>query len=434
MINLNENTFNKLTHIIYYEWFLDIRGGGPTGYLANLLDGLNRVDSPESPLIFFDTDIKHPVPAEQPLGTIHQIAHNFFYRNERLKNLYTNYISRYQKNAYENYLNFLNHPEKIFCNQDLFKNINLNTTRTIHTHTVGDAVKVKNTLKQLGLHNIKVMLTCHTPEVPSNEYYKSYLEQGHNIKHSKAIQDGWKNVERQAFDDSDILVFPSPEAMEPLIETMPEFNSIIREKDIRFMATGAKKLTPKLTREEARKKYGVEGKFVIGYVGRHNEIKGYDILQEAAKQVLPKNPSTCFLIGGALGNTFSPLKHERWIEAGWVNPADLFMALDAFILPNRMTYYDLVLLEVMSMGIPVIASATGGNKSVQATTNSLILYNNTAADLAAKIIEFCNFSSNDIENLRNKTKASYDHNFTPIHFANRYKNMLLQIYQDYNLL
>lgn len=34
MINLN-NEYEQLQHIIYYEWYLDIRAGGPTGYLAN---------------------------------------------------------------------------------------------------------------------------------------------------------------------------------------------------------------------------------------------------------------------------------------------------------------------------------------------------------------------------------------------------------------
>ncbi|WP_302163890.1 hypothetical protein, partial [uncultured Clostridium sp.] len=55
MINLNEKRMNQLEHIIYYEWYLDIRAGGPTGYLANLLDGINRTEDNKNPLILFDT-------------------------------------------------------------------------------------------------------------------------------------------------------------------------------------------------------------------------------------------------------------------------------------------------------------------------------------------------------------------------------------------
>lgn len=186
-----------------------------------------------------------------------------------------------------------------------------------------------------------------------------------------------------------------------------------------------------LNQRRSQKKYGVSGKFVIGYVGRHNEIKGYDILKEAARKVLFQNENTCFLIGGKQGNTYSPLQHERWIEAGWTNPADLFMAIDVFVLPNRMTYFDLVLLEVMSAGIPVIASATGGNKSVQNMTDALILYQNTAVDLAEKIMEFSQLSDTNRKTISQKVLSSYEQFYTTKIFAEKYKNLINNIYNDY---
>ena len=222
--------------------------------------------------------------------------------------------------------------------------------------------------------------------------------------------------------------------MEPLQETMDGFNDISRKKDIRFIETGAKKLCSSLTKEEAKKKYGVSGKFVIGYVGRHNEIKGYDILKEAAQKVLSQNENICFLIGGKQGNTYSPLQHERWIEAGWTNPSDLFMAIDVFVLPNRMTYFDLVLLEVMSAGVPVIASATGGNKSVQSMTGALILYQNTAADLAEKIMEFSHLSDENRKSAGQKIQNTYEQFYTTKIFAEKYKNLINNIYRDYKFI
>lgn len=434
MINTNINHFDKLTHIIYYEWFLDIRGGGPTGYLANLLDGLNRIDNNDNPLIFFNNDIKTPGQiSENPKG-IHLLAHKFFYQNSILKSFYINHVSRYQHTAHDNYVDFLKNYDNMFCNPNLFNNINFDCTKTIHVHTVGDAVKVKNSLTRLNISNVKILLTCHTPETPSNEYYKTYLEQGHNQARAMEIKHGWSLVERKAFEYSDILVFPSKESMEPLLLTMNGFSNIIQNKDIRFIETGAKKLHSSLTKEEAKKKYGVSGKFVIGYVGRHNEIKGYDILQKAAQIALSQNENICFLIGGSQGNTFSPLAHERWIEAGWVNPADLFTAIDVFILPNRMTYYDLVLLEVMSMGVPVIASSTGGNKSVHEKTNALILYDNSAEDLAKKILDFSACPVAEIEKIGQETLSAYETNFTPALFAERYRKLINQIYSDYHFI
>lgn len=434
MINLQKKSLGELYHIIYYEWYMDIRAGGPTGYLANLMDGLNRIENNENPLVLFDTMEKNPPSSPPEIKGFYKTVHNFFYQNDCLKSFYINNISRYQKQEHKNYIDFLSNVNDIYCNQNFFEKIDLKHTKTIHVHTVGDAVKVANTLARVRARDIKLMLTCHTPEAPSDEYYKTYLEQGHSRKRAEEVRKYWQVLEKRAFERSDILVFPSKEAMEPLKATMDGFSDIISNKDIRFIASGAKELISTLTREEAKKKYGVEGKFVVGYVGRHNEIKGYDILQEAAKKVLNANKDICFLIGGTQGNTFKPLNHDRWIEAGWVNPADLFMALDVFILPNRMTYFDLVLLEVMSMGIPVIASNTGGNKSVQALTDALILYNNKADNLAEAILKFSKNSFEELLTKRENIKSAYLKNYTPSVFAANYLHMINQIYHDYDFI
>ena len=430
MINLNNYNFNKLNHVIYYEWYLDIRAGGPTGYLANLLDGLNRIENNTNPMIFFDTLPKQP-PALEPIisGNIKTI-HDFFYKSEKRKSFYVNYISRYQKQKYTEYSNFLKNIDNMYCNPDLLKNININRTRTIHVHTVGDAVKLKNSLNSAGNRSTKIMLTCHTPEAPSDEYFKAYLEEGHNLDRATTIKNLWKCIEKRAFESADILVFPSIESMEPLSLTMDGFSELSKKKDIRFLPSGAKALKSVLTKEQAKKKYGVEGKFVIGYVGRHNEIKGYDILKSAAERVLKKDKNICFLIGGSQGKTFNALNDVNWIEAGWVNPADLFMALDAFVLPNRMTYFDLVLLEVMSMGIPIIASNTGGNKSVQNATNALALYNDID-DLVHTILNFKSKDAGELECISQNVYSAYMENYTPEIFATNYLNLINQIYDDY---
>ena len=211
---------------------------------------------------------------------------------------------------------------------------------------------------------------------------------------------------------------------------MDGFSELSKKKDIRFLPSGAKALKSVLTKEQAKKKYGVEGKFVIGYVGRHNEIKGYDILKSAAERVLKKDKNICFLIGGSQGKTFNALNDVNWIEAGWVNPADLFMALDAFVLPNRMTYFDLVLLEVMSMGIPIIASNTGGNKSVQNATNALALYNDID-DLVHTILNFKSKDAGELECISQNVYSAYMENYTPEIFATNYLNLINQIYDDY---
>lgn len=431
MSDWKEINHSRWQHVVYYEWHMDIRAGGPTGYLANLLEGLNHIPNSTDPLIVFETAKKQAPQQPEQLKKIYQWIHAYVDKNEQRKRFYVNHISRHSKQEHDNYVQFLSHADRMYCIPELFQRIDLKRTKTIHVHTVGDAVKVKNSLKKAGADHTKVILTSHTPEAPSDEYYKGYLEQWYSKERAEQIKRLWRQVERKAFTDADLLVFPCKEAMEPLRATMDGFDALIRGKDIRFVPSGAKQLVSRLSKEEAKKKYGLEGKFVVGYVGRHNQIKGYDILQKAAKKIWKQQKDICFLIGGAQGNAFLPLSDQRWREAGWVDPADLFQALDVFVLPNRMTYFDLVLLEAMSMGTAVIASDTGGNKTVQNTTQALQLFDGTPESLAAQILDFFRKSQEEQEAMRKNIQVAYMQHYTPELFAGRYVELVQQIYADY---
>ena len=53
----------------------------------------------------------------------------------------------------------------------------------------------------------------------------------------------------------------------------------------------------------------------------------------------------------------------------------MIAASDVFLLPNRETYFDLILLEVLSLGVPVVLSNTGGNKYFKKfQTKGLLFY------------------------------------------------------------
>lgn len=43
----------KKVHCIYFDWYLDPRAGGPTGYLANLRSGVQLNQSDFKERIFF---------------------------------------------------------------------------------------------------------------------------------------------------------------------------------------------------------------------------------------------------------------------------------------------------------------------------------------------------------------------------------------------
>ena len=102
--------------------------------------------------------------------------------------------------------------------------------------------------------------------------------------------------------------------------------------------------------------------FVITYIGRHSAIKGYDQLKLLGERILRMFDDVYFVIAGN-ELPLMRLDHERWIELGWVDyGAELIASSDLFILPNKETYFDIIALEVLRGGTPMMLSLTGGNK------------------------------------------------------------------------
>lgn len=421
-------------HHVYIEWFLNGRAGGPPGYLANLLYGYNQVSNYDEPLIIFNAYRgTEPPKAVSKKSVLPAIVRGILSVFPGGKDFFINHLSRTQKKAFKDMTAFLSDTDKIMPDAGLIKSIDFSRTKSIHVHNVAEVVKIKNYLRKNYLDSIKVILTCHTPESIAKEQYALSVACGQSKKRAHIIENMWSELEKRGYREADIIIFPSKEAMEPMLNDVPEFKNIIKDKDIRFMATGSKQICSSLTKEEAKKKYGVSGKIVIGYIGRHNAVKGYDLLKEAAQRILKQRDDVVFLIGGAQGTEFAPLDSPSWIEAGWVNPADMLRALDVFVLPNRQTYYDLVLLEVLSMGVPTVATATGGNKSVKEIADDLVLCSVDSDSLADNILRVISLSQDELAAKGKRLQKHYENYFTEKHMAERYVETIRQIYNDYDL-
>lgn len=227
----------------------------------------------------------------------------------------------------------------------------------IHFHSAEKMYLCRDFLNQ---YHGKVILTSHCP----CGIYKERIDKLNpfDYKLMRNQIDKLEELDRYAFERADYIIFPCKDAEEPYFNTWPRYTSIRKDEKYRYMPTGIIACHAKINRENYRKKYGIPNDaFVISYVGRHNEIKGYADLRQMGEQVL-KDPNTYFLIGGK-EEPIKGLDNDRWIEVGWTtDPYSLIAASDVFVLPNRETYFDLVLLEVLSLGIPVVLSDTGGNK------------------------------------------------------------------------
>lgn len=409
--DLPESIINLIgpLHCIYFDWFLDIRAGGPTGYLANLKNALDLTNNSFKEKIFFACRGKTNISAMSPK------IKKFTPLSSQLNDLWS-----------------VKEIRNSIANPTLLNDLFLSQVKTIHCHTVFDVIKVHNFfLKKPEISKPKIILSAHSPESIGQEQYDYKVSLGYDPSIALKIKKEWQQIEELAFFLSDIWIFPSYEAMEPAREFVPNFQFMEQDKDIRFVKTGVKSISDGEGRKKIRAKYSIpENAKVVGFLGRHNEIKGYDILKGAAGELLKTDSNLYFLLGGSVSE-IPPLKNNRWIECGRVDPKDFLDALDLFVLPNRKTYYDLIFLEVISRGIPILAANNGGNISLSKDIPSVLTFNCEIKSLVMEINNFFNIGHDERLRISKELKAAYLNDFDLQAFGERYINCIRSIHSDY---
>jgi glycosyltransferase involved in cell wall biosynthesis len=153
-----------------------------------------------------------------------------------------------------------------------------------------------------------------------------------------------------------------------------------------------------LSRSEARafleKEAGVslEGKFLIGSIGRLAYPKNYELFIEAASLLARSHPEAASLVigSGPQKETYEKLIKQRgladkfFILKGMEGASRYLKGFDLFALPSLYEGMSMTLLEAIGAGIPVLASSVGGNPEVLLGDERQLFTSGNAQDLAAK--------------------------------------------------
>ena len=135
---------------------------------------------------------------------------------------------------------------------------------------------------------------------------------------------------------------------------------------------------------------------VVGTAGPLEAIKGVPYLLDAAQQVLATGRDVEFLVAGAgpEESSLRRLAHELEIGGRTTFIPDLsdfrtpLSAMDIFCLPSLQQGLGTIMLEAMSLGRPVIASAVGGVYSVvRDNETGLVVPPRDSGALARRILE-----------------------------------------------
>ena len=372
--------------------------GGPAGYLCNLRRGLDEIGAGGFEFL----------PAAGA-----QMEKNAFLRRvvpDRVKD----------KRRLRNLLAL---PAK-----DLPAPVDYSRYEAIHFHSTEDLYVRRGALES---YRGKVVLTSHSPCAYHKELV-SRLNPADAERHAAELE-GLAVIDEYAFGRADVVVFPCPEAEEPYFHTWPGYAAVRDESKMRYLPTGISPCSAKAGRSEVRARYGIpEEAFLMCYVGRHNQIKGYDALVEAALPMLD-DPGTWMLVAGKEGPLFAP-KHERWVEAGWTDdPHSLIAAADVFVLPNRETYFDLILLEVLSLRTPVVAMRTGGNKYFEGLGSEGIVLYEGESEFRSAVNRFRSLDGTFSQRARSDNQALYLSRFTCGEMASRYCRLFKSTYDAHGV-
>jgi len=141
-------------------------------------------------------------------------------------------------------------------------------------------------------------------------------------------------------------------------------------------------------RDEAKKALGLEGRFAVLFVGRLIEVKGMDLLIEAARQL--KEITFVFAGDGPLSGEIKKAAeaNPNIVFKGKVTNSmlpDYYSAADILCVPSRNEEgFGRVIIESLSCGTPVVASKRGG--ITEALDSSVgVLVEPTAAEIVRAI-------------------------------------------------
>ncbi len=107
---------------------------------------------------------------------------------------------------------------------------------------------------------------------------------------------------------------------------------------------------------------------VVGFVGRLDVCKGIDLLLEAAHVLCKTDPRYRFVIVGEGGERERLERMVRRLNLQQhvlftglcENPAEVMRVFDIGVVPSRREAFGITAIELMCMGVPVIASPVGG--------------------------------------------------------------------------
>ena len=373
--------------VLIWDLFQKVDTGGPSGYLYNLQQYL--LEHPTEQISFFSDLIteqlnKYGLPPSKlkPHGS----------SKTRISQLWRRFVNIY------NSCIFPFRGVEFHISTD----IDISEYDFVHIHQVTHFQQFRQLFPN---YKGKVIITSHSPCPFSDELIeRAASEKAKLYKWIQFIKPVMRKYliskECEAYDNTDYVMFPCAGAREPY-EKDVELRKVFARNSHKFfyVPTAIMDYSPNIHFVQKLADFNIpKDAFVITYFGRHNLIKGYDILKRVGMHLLEKIPNLYFLCAG--NGPIERPQHPRWVELGFIdNVNDLLPQGDLYILPNRETYFDLITLQILRAGVPLILSNTGGNKHFKGLQTSeakgLMFFDINNEQSIEELVIFCHKLNED---------------------------------------
>ena len=273
--------------------------------------------------------------------------------------------------------------------------------------------------------NLKIIFTNHY----KGSLYEEHTKFQHKIFLRQKIRSHYKNIEKYAIKYCDCITFPSKGAMNLLINDYKELDSLIKNKT-RIVYTGINRVNKISTEKDPNE-------ILILNVANHIPSKGIintlHIIEKLNKLFKSTGKKISFVNCGANDNcTEELLDYVRSKELedvikfkGLTSAKDIKYLLnraDLFILTPNVTVFDLVLLESMSVGLPIFTTKLQGN--VEMLGDEYPLYASQDNDKNIKMIyEFLTSNKDSKEKISNYLLERYNSTFTTEKMIDEYEKL-----------
>jgi glycosyltransferase involved in cell wall biosynthesis len=206
--------------------------------------------------------------------------------------------------------------------------------------------------------NQKIIFQPHSPELFSKEV--SYFS--NNEEHVNFV----KKIESVLFKQVEIFVFPNIGATEI-------YQNFLDDKKIYYLNSACRECS-NLENKEVN-----EEKINLIFIGRRNEVKGFDIVLNAFQEARKNRDDIELYI---LGPRDEIIDMDGIHDIGFSDEVMSWIySCDYVVNMNRQSYFDLIVMETLSVGTPLIIHTSGGHKLFKNMKSNGIITTDNLTDL-----------------------------------------------------